>query len=59
MRAVARALYTEPVIFLGATQGAAVALAAGHVIAPWIPIVVVAITTPIQRAMVRPRGRAR
>lgn len=57
MKGVVQALYSEPVVFLGTVQGAATALAAAAVIPTWIPLVTLAIVTPIQRFYVRPRTR--
>lgn len=59
MKAVLRTLYGEPVVFLGALQGAATALAAAEVITAWIPLVSLAVVTPIQRHYVKPRRRNR
>lgn len=55
MKRVATALYEEPVVFLGAVQAAVTGLAAGHIIAGWIPVVTLAVLTPLQRRFVRPR----
>jgi len=59
MKAVLQGLYREPVVFLATVQGAATALAAAHVITPWIPLVTLAIVTPLQRFYVNPRKRRR
>lgn len=57
MKPVLQSLYGEPVVFLGVVQGAATALVAAHVIAAWIPLVSLAIVTPIQRYYVKPRKK--
>jgi len=57
MKAVVRALYNEPVVFLAVVQGAATGLAAAHLIAAWIPVLTLAIVTPAQRRFVRPKRR--
>lgn len=56
MKAVAKALYTEPVVFLGTLQLALTALAADNVITGWIPVASLAIVTGIQRYFVNPKG---
>lgn len=57
MKAVALALYKEPVVFLGVIQGAATALSAAEVITPWVPLLTLAAITPIQRFYVKPKRR--
>jgi hypothetical protein len=59
MKAVAKALYSEPVVFLATVQGAATALATAAIIPTWVPLVTLAIITPAQRFYVRPRKRRR
>lgn len=54
MKAVARALYNQPVIFLAAIQAAFTALAATEVITTWIPLVTLAIVAGVQRSLVTP-----
>jgi len=49
MKAVAKALFNEPIIFLAAVQAAATALAAADVITGWIPLVSLGVITAIQR----------
>lgn len=58
MKAVAKALYAEPVIFLATAQIALTALAAADVIVGWIPVVSLAVVTGLQRFFVSPKGKA-
>jgi hypothetical protein len=59
MKAVVKLLYNEPVVFLGALQGAVTAAAADGAISGWIPVVTLAFTTPILRYVVKPVRLAR
>lgn len=59
MKGVAQALYSEPVVFLATVQGTATVLATAAVTPTWVPLVTLAIVTPIQRFYVRPRKRRR
>jgi hypothetical protein len=54
MKAVARALYNQPVIFLAAIQAGFTALAATDVITTWIPLVTLGVVAAIQRSLVTP-----
>lgn len=49
MKAIVKALYNEPVLASGVLLAAATALVAASVIAAWIPLVLVAVLTPISR----------
>jgi hypothetical protein len=57
MKAVLKALYTEPILFLAAVQAGLTALAAANVITGWIPVVSLAIVTGIQRNYAKPAKR--
>jgi hypothetical protein len=57
MKAIVRSLYTEPVVFLAVVQGGLTAAAAAGKISAWIPLVSLAIVTPLQRRFVSP-GKA-
>jgi hypothetical protein len=60
VKAIAQALYTRPVVFLGAVQFGITAAAAEGVVDGWIPVVTLAIVTALQRQLVSPvrkRGR--
>jgi hypothetical protein len=59
MKAVLKALYTEPILFLAAVQTGLTALAAASVITGWIPVVSLAIITALQRNYVKPAKAAR
>lgn len=59
MKGVAKALYTEPVVFLGTVQIAVTAAAAAGVITGWIPVVSLAIVTGLQRFLSKPARRPR
>lgn len=59
MKAVVKALYTEPILFLAAVQAAATALAAAHIIVAWIPLVTLGVVTAIQRNYSTPAKKAR
>lgn len=48
-------LWREPVVVLGSITGAVLVLSQEHIIASWIPLVVLAVVTPIQRALSEPR----
>ena len=54
MKAVLKALYTEPIVFLAAAQAGLSALAATGDINGWIPVVSLAIVTAIQRNLSTP-----
>lgn len=56
MKAIVKALYTEPIIFLGAVQAAVTVLAAEHVITGWIPLATLAVIAALQRRLVSPKG---
>jgi uncharacterized protein (DUF2062 family) len=57
MKGVARRLYNEPVLFLGAVQLAVSGAAAEGVISGWIPVVTLTVIAFLQRQFVRPRRR--
>lgn len=59
MKGVAKALYTEPVVFLATVQSGVTAAAASHVISGWIPVVSLAILAGVQRRFVAPARRTR
>lgn len=54
MRVVAKILYTEPVAFLTVLVGVTTLLAKEHIIAGWIPLLALAISAGINRALVEP-----
>lgn len=54
MKKLADILWTEPVVILSASVGVTGVLAKEHVISGWIPLVLLAVVTPIQRALVTP-----
>ena len=54
MKVILKALYNEPVLAAGVLLAAATALVAADVIAAWIPVVAVAVLTPIQRYYTTP-----
>ncbi len=55
MKKIASILWREPVVILSATTGSAVALSAEGVIPGWGALLVFAVVTPIQRALVKPK----
>lgn len=57
MKAVLKALYTEPILFLATVQAAATALAAASVITGWIPLVSLGVISGIQRNYSTPAKR--
>lgn len=54
MSKVIKVFWNEPVITLSCATGAAGVLAEQHIIPAWIPLVVLAVVTPIQRHFVTP-----
>lgn len=54
MKAIAKALYTEPVVFLGTIQLGITALAAAGEITGWIPVATLAVLTGMQRQFSNP-----
>lgn len=54
MKRVIKILYTEPVAFLAVTVGVTTLLAKEHIIAGWIPLVALALSAGISRALVEP-----
>ena len=59
MKRIVTALWNEPVVLVGILTGVAAALAAEGIIAAWIPVVVIAATSPILRHFVSPTRSAR
>jgi hypothetical protein len=47
-------LWSEPVVTLSVSVGVTGVLAKEHIISGWIPLVLLAVVTPIQRALVTP-----
>ena len=54
MKAVLRAFYSEPVVFLGVLSAVAAGLAGSDVIAPWVGVLIVGAVSALQRAFVSP-----
>ena len=55
MKAVAKALFNEPVVFLAVVGvGIPTALALAHLVPAWAPAAAAAIVTPLQRYFVKP-----
>jgi hypothetical protein len=54
MSKLARILWTEPIVVLSAATGVTAVLAEQHLVPGWIPLVVLAAATPIQRSLVIP-----
>jgi hypothetical protein len=59
VKKIAKLLWNEPVIILGIVAGITSILAREHVVPPYVPLITLAITTSIQRAVVSPVGRVR
>lgn len=59
MKAIASALYKEPILFLAVVQTALTALAAASVITGWIPVVTLAVVALLQRHYVTPKDAGR
>lgn len=57
MKAVARALYSEPVVFLAVVQAAVIAAATADLLPVWVPALSLAIVTPLQRHFATPARR--
>jgi hypothetical protein len=57
LKGVADALYSEPVVFLGAVQAGVTGLAAAHVIGGWIPVVTLGVIAALQRRLATPTRR--
>lgn len=57
MKRITVTLSNEPVVVLAIVTGVVSVLAKEHIVPAWIPLVVLAVATPVQRAMVSPRGR--
>lgn len=55
LKRIALILWTEPVVVLSASVGVTGVLAKEHIISGWIPLALLAVVTPIQRALVTPR----
>jgi hypothetical protein len=53
---ILKVFWNEPVVTLSCATGAAGVLAEQHIIAPWIPLLVLVIVTPLQRVLVTPKG---
>lgn len=54
MKAVLRAFWSEPIVFLGVLAAVATGLAGSDVIAPWVGVVIVGVVTALQRSVVAP-----
>lgn len=54
MKTVLRALWSEPIVFLGVLAAIATGLAGSDVIAPWVGVVIVGVVTALQRSVVTP-----
>lgn len=54
MKKIVSALYREPVLFSGVVVATTAGLAAGHVIAVWIPAAVAAVAAVITRRFTTP-----
>jgi hypothetical protein len=59
MKAVAKALYTEPILFLAVVQVVLSTLAATGKISGWIPVVSLAVVTVVQRNFATPAKSGR
>ena len=59
MKRIVTAIWNEPVVLVGILTATAAALAAEGLIAAWIPVVVIAATSPILRHFVSPTRSAR
>lgn len=56
MSKIAKIFWSEPVVTLSCATGAAGVLAEQHLIPIWVPILVLAVVTPLQRFFVTPKG---
>lgn len=54
MSKIINIFWREPVVTLSITTGTAAVLAEQHLIPAWVPLIVLAVVTPIQRAAVIP-----
>lgn len=54
MKAVIRAFWTEPLVFLGVLSAVATGLTGSDIIAPWVGVVIVGVVTALQRSVVTP-----
>lgn len=54
MSKIINIFWREPVVTLSCTTGAAAILAQQNLIPAWVPLVVLAVTTPIERFLVTP-----
>lgn len=50
-------LYSEPVVILSAVTAVTAVLSQQHLVPTWVPLVVLAIVTPIQRQLVTPGSK--
>lgn len=57
MQKIAALIYSEPVVTLTVVTGTTAVLANEHIIAGWIPLVALAVCTPIQRGLVTPTAK--
>lgn len=57
MKRIIVILANEPVVILAIVTGVVGILAKENILPGWVPLVTLAIATPIQRALVSPRGR--
>jgi hypothetical protein len=57
MKKIAKALYNEPVVFLGVLTGVLAAAGASGLIPGWVPVVEVAAATPLTRRFTRAAKR--
>lgn len=57
MKRILVVLYTEPVVVLGIATGVSAFLAKQGIVAAWVPLLVLAVATPIARALVSPEKR--
>lgn len=55
MKRLAEIIWGEPVITLSVATGVTGVLAQQGIVAAWIPLVTLAVVTPIQRALVKPK----
>lgn len=54
MSKIVNIFWREPVVTLSCTTGAAAVLAQQNLIPAWVPLVVLAVTTPLERYLVTP-----